>query len=68
MLLFIIITFTNLCMGTLVINLSQEPANPVVTGEEDGIIFTWLLLQLDGYGNQLVTAIDTEQANGSSTV
>ena len=53
---------------TLVVNLSQQPVNPVITGKEDGVVFSWLLLQLDGYGNQLVIAIDIQQANGSSTI
>ena len=59
---------SNLCLGTLVEHLCQQPVNPPITGKEDGVVFTWLLLQLDGYGNQLVTAIDIEQADGCSAI
>ena len=57
-----------LSMSSLVENLSKEPVNPVITGEKDGIIFSWLLFQLDGYRYQLVVAIDVEQAYRSSAV
>ena len=40
----------------------------MITGEKDGVIFSWLLFQLDGYRYQLVVAIDVEQAYWSSAV
>ena len=57
-----------LSMSNLVESLSKEPVEPVITGEEDGVILSWLLFQLDGYRYQLLVAIDIEQAYWSSAV
>ncbi len=59
---------TNLGMGILVVDLCQQPVNPVISGQEDGVILSWFLLELDGNGNQLVISIHVQQTDWSRAV
>ena len=52
-------------MCTLVVDLGKEPIQPLVGGKEDGVLVSWLLLQLDGNRNKLATPIHIEEAHGS---
>ena len=53
---------------TLVIDLGQHPVHPAISREEDGVVFSRLLLQLDGDWHQLVIPIHVEQAQWSTGV
>lgn len=52
---------TDLREGILKMHLRQQPVNPVVAGKKDGIILAWLLLQLDGDGNEFTIPIHNQQ-------
>ena len=52
-----------LCVGALVAYLGQHPVCPVVSWKEDGIVCSRLLLQLDGYRDQLVVSIHVQKAH-----
>ena len=57
-------------MCTLIVDFSQEPINPVVTGQEDRIIYLFFLahtlLQLDSNGDQLLALVHMEQTDWSN--
>ena len=57
-----------LVVGTLVIDLGQNPVHPAISREEDGVVRSRLLLQLDGDWHQLVIPIHVEQAQWSTGV
>ena len=42
------INISHLQMGTLVVDLSKEPINPVITRQKDGVVLSRIFLQLDG--------------------
>ncbi len=55
-------------MGILVVDLCQQPVNPVISGQEDGVIFCWLLFELDGNGNKLVVSVHVQQTDWNGAV
>ena len=55
-------------MSTLIVDFGKQPIEVMITGKEDGVVLTSLLLELNSYGDQLVMLIDIQQANGSSTM
>ena len=55
-------------VSTLIVDFGKQPIEVTITGKEDGVVLTSLLLELNGYGDQLLMLIDIQQANGSSTI
>ena len=55
-------------MSTLIVDFGKQPIKVMITGKEDGVVLTSLLLELNGYGDQLRILVDIQQANGSSTI
>ena len=55
-------------MSTLIVDFGKQPIEVVITGKEDGVVLTSLLLELNGYGDQLRILVDIQQANRSSTI
>ena len=54
--------------GTLIVDLGKQPVHPAISREEDGVVLSRLLLQLDGDRHQLVIPIHVEQAQWSTSV
>ena len=57
-----------LAVGTLVVDLGQQPVYPAISREEDGVVFSRFLLQLDGDRHQLVIPVHVEEAEWSARV
>ena len=55
-------------MDTLIVDLCKEPVNPIVTREVNRVVFTRLLLELNGDRHQLAAAIDIEQTEWSRSI
>ena len=52
-----------LAMCTLIVDLSQQPIHQPITWEEDRIIFSRLLFELNCNGHQLFAGVDVEEAD-----
>ncbi len=58
---------TYLAMCTSIVDFSQDPIDPVVTGQEDrNISLSHTLLQLDSNGDQLLALVHMEQTDWSN--
>ena len=61
-----ITTEPHLEVGALIVDLGQQPVVPAISREEDGVVFSRFLLQLDGDRHQLVIPVHVEEAEGNT--